>query len=61
VLLQQGNWQCGDGEYVECEVLTDSGQTVENSIGQSDTELTDGALEGTDRQWTDRRRQQWTQ
>ena len=84
VLLQQGNWECGDGEHMECEVLTDSGQslqcevltnsgqsvqcevftdseqTVEDSSGHSDTEPTDGTVYGTDRQWTDCRRQQWT-
>ena len=32
LLLQQGNWQCGDGEHMECEVLTDSGQTVQCEI-----------------------------
>ena len=29
MLLQQGNWQCGDGQHIECEILTDSGQTVQ--------------------------------
>jgi len=29
VLLQQGNWQCGDGQRMECGVLTGSGQTVQ--------------------------------
>ena len=32
VLLQQGNWQCGDGEHMECEVLTESGQTVQCEV-----------------------------
>ena len=43
-----------------CEVRTDSGQTVENSIGHSDTEATDGTLCVTERLWTDFRRPQWT-
>jgi hypothetical protein len=34
---------------VQCEVLTDNGQTVEDSSGYSDTEPTDGAVLGTDR------------
>jgi hypothetical protein len=44
-----------------CEVLTDSGQTVEDSSGHSDTEPTDGTLWGADRQRTECRRQHWTQ
>ena len=32
VLLQQGNWQCGDGQHMECEVLTDSGQSVQCEV-----------------------------
>ena len=31
-------------EKVQCEVLTDSGQTVEDSSGHSDTEQTGGAV-----------------
>jgi len=45
---------------VQCEVLTDSGVSVEDSSGHSDTESTDGTLWGTDRLWTDSRRQHWT-
>jgi hypothetical protein len=29
---------------VQCELLTDSGQTVEGIIGHSDTETTDGTM-----------------
>ena len=32
VLLHQGNWECGDGQHIECEVLTDSGQTVQCEV-----------------------------
>ena len=32
VLLQQGNWECGDGQHMECEVLTESGQTVQCEV-----------------------------
>ena len=72
-------------QTVQCEVLTDSGQTLEDSSGHSDTEPThgtilcmtesgqtlqdcseysnteqaDGTVSGTDRKWTDIRRQQW--
>ena len=45
---------------VQCQVLTDIGQTVEGNSGHSATEQTDGILRGTDRQWTDCKRQQWT-
>jgi len=31
-------------QTVQCEVLTDSGQTVEDSSGHSDTETTDGTV-----------------
>jgi len=31
-------------QTVECEVLTDSGQTVEDNSGHSDTERTDGTV-----------------
>ena len=31
-------------QTVQCEVLTDSGQTVEGSSGHSDTEPTDGTV-----------------
>jgi len=47
-------------QTVQCEVLTDSGQNVEGSSGHSNTEPTDGIVWGTDRQWTDCRRPQWT-
>jgi len=45
---------------MQCGVLKDSGQTVEDSIGHSDTESADDTLRGTKRQCTDSRRQQWT-
>ena len=32
VLLQQGNWECGGGQHMDCEVLTDSGQNVECEV-----------------------------
>ena len=31
-LLQQGNWQCGDGEHMECEVVRESGQNVQCEV-----------------------------
>ena len=37
VLLQLGNQQSGDRQQMDCEVLTDSGETVEESSGHSDT------------------------
>ena len=60
LLLQQGNEQSDDSQQMECEVLTDSGQTVEDSSGHSGTEPTDCKVRGNDREWTDCRRQQWT-
>ena len=57
VLLQQGNQYAGDSQQM---VLTDSGQTVVDSSGRSDTKPRDGKVWGTDRQWTDCRREQWT-
>jgi hypothetical protein len=45
---------------VQSELLIESGQTVENSSGQSGTEPRDSIFWGTDRHWTDCRRQQWT-
>ena len=42
------------------EVLTDSGHTVEDSSGHSETEQTEGKMRGTDRQWTDCRKEQWS-
>ena len=50
VLLQQDNQQSDDSQQMECEVLTDSGHTVEDSSEHSDTETTDGTVWGTDRQ-----------
>jgi len=44
VLLQQGNQQSGDGQHMDCGVQTDSGQTVEDSSGDSDIEPTDSTL-----------------
>jgi hypothetical protein len=44
VLLQQWIQQSADRNQMECEVLTDSGQTVEGSSGHSDTEPTDGTV-----------------
>ena len=32
MLLQQGNWQCGDGQHMECEVMTDTGQSVQCEV-----------------------------
>ena len=37
-------------ETVQCEILTDSEQVVEDNSGHSDTEPTDGTVCGTDRQ-----------
>ena len=45
---------------VQCGVLSGSGQNLEDSSGHSDTETKDGTVSGTDRQWTECRRQQWT-
>jgi len=44
---------------VQCELLTDSGQNVEDSSGHSGKEPSDGTVCVTDRQWTDCRKQQW--
>jgi hypothetical protein len=44
VLLKQGKQQSGESQQMECEVLTDSGQGVEDSSGHSDTEPTDGTV-----------------
>ena len=44
VLWQQCSHQSGDGQHREGGVLTDSGQTVEESSGHSDTEPTDGTV-----------------
>ena len=41
MLQQQGNQQYGDSQQMECEVLTDSGQTVEDDSGYSNTEPKD--------------------
>jgi len=38
---------------LQCEVLTDSGDTVEDSNGHNDTEATDGTMRGTERQRRD--------
>jgi hypothetical protein len=59
LLLQQGNEQSDDSQQMECEVLKESGQTVEDSSGHSGTEPTDCKVRGTDREWTECRRQQW--
>jgi len=48
-------------QTVDCEVLTDTEQTVLDSSGRSDKESTDGALWGTGRQWTDSTSNHWTQ
>jgi hypothetical protein len=37
-LIQQGNQQSVESQQMQCEVLTDSGQTVEESSGHCDTE-----------------------
>jgi hypothetical protein len=49
-----------DQQTLECELLADIGQTVEDSNGHSGTEPTDATVSGTYRQWTGSRRQQWT-
>jgi len=46
---------------VQFEVLNKSEETVENSIGHSDTGQREGTLSGTVRKWRACRRQQWTQ
>jgi len=48
-------------ETVQCDVLKDSGRTVEDISGHSETEPMDFTVEGTDRHWTDYRRQLWKQ
>jgi len=48
-------------QTVQCEVLADIRQTVQDTSGCSDTEPTDGTLWGTYRQRTDYTRHQWTQ
>ena len=47
-------------ESVDCEVLTDSRESIEDGVGHSNTRPTYDAMSGTDRQWTDHRKQQWT-
>jgi len=47
-------------QTVQCEVLTGSGQTLEDSSRHITTEPTDGKVSGTIRQWTECRRQRWT-
>ena len=47
-------------QTVQCEVLTDSGMTVEDSSGHSDKEPRDGTVCGTVKQWTECRTQQCT-
>jgi hypothetical protein len=44
VLLQQCNKKTGDSQQMECEVLTDSGQTVEDNSGHSDKEPTEDTV-----------------
>ena len=46
---------------VQYEVLTDSGETVKDTSGSSDTGPRDCTLWGTDRLWTGCTRPQWTQ
>jgi len=46
---------------VQCEVLTDSGHTVEENRGHCDTEPTYGTIQDNDRHFTDYRKQLWTQ
>ena len=40
-------------QTVECKVVTEDGQTLEGTSDHSGTELRDGTVQGTDRQWTD--------
>lgn len=47
-------------QTAQYEVLTEIGQTVEDTSGSIDTEPTDGTKGTTDRQWTDSIIQQWT-
>jgi hypothetical protein len=44
VLRQQGNQQSDYSQQMEWEVLADSGNTLEDSSGHSDTEPTDGTV-----------------
>jgi hypothetical protein len=46
---------------VKCKVLTDLGQSVEDNGAHRDTEVTDGRVGGTERQWTGCTRKLWTQ
>jgi len=43
---------------VLCEVLTNIGQTVKDSSGHNDTKPSDGTVLGTERHWSDCRREQ---
>jgi len=45
------------GQTVECDVVAGSGQTVEDDSRQCNTQPTEFKVLGTDRQWTDCRRQ----
>jgi hypothetical protein len=66
VLQQEFCEESGESKQMECDVLTDSWQTVEESSwqnveessGHSDPEPTDVKVGGTDRKWTQCRRQQ---
>ena len=44
MLLQQSDQPSGESQQMECEVLTDSGQTVGDNSGHNDTEPTDGTV-----------------
>jgi len=44
VLLKHGNQQFSDSQQMECEVLTDSGQTVGDRSVHTDTEPTDSTV-----------------
>ena len=56
-MQQSKHWSGGSQQMV----LRDSGQNVEDSSGGSDKEPSDVTVCVTDRQWTDCRKQQWTQ
>ena len=45
--------QCHNQKIVLCELLTDTGQSIEDSSGHNGTKPADGSLWGTARNWTD--------
>jgi len=47
-------------QWVQCELLTDSGQNIQDTIARSDTEPTNGTMWSNNKQLTEWTRHQWT-